>query len=48
MLGFYYLAILKSVLISFSDYPTYLDIKSDEETLKNVPPCCSVAQAFAK
>lgn len=48
MLGFYFLAKLNSALSVFYDSPTYLDIKSDAETLKNVPPCISVAQAFAK
>jgi len=34
-------------LISLSDSPTNLDIKSDDETEKNVPSH-SVAQAFAR
>lgn len=48
MLGFYFLAILKSAFRVFSDYPTYFDIKSDAEILKNVPPFIYVAHAFAK
>jgi hypothetical protein len=42
-----YLARLNKFLISFSLYPTYLLIKSDDETEKKVPSA-SVAQAFAK
>jgi hypothetical protein len=38
---------LNKFLINFSLSPTYLLIKSDEETEKNVPSA-SVAQAFAK
>jgi hypothetical protein len=38
---------LKRALISFSLSPTYLLIKSDEETEKNVPSA-SVAHALAK
>jgi hypothetical protein len=34
-------------MIYFSDSPTYFEIKSEEETEKNVPSH-SVAQAFAK
>jgi len=34
--GFFYLAKLNNYFISFSESPTYLDIKSDEETEKNV------------
>lgn len=45
--GFFSLAKLKSDLISFSDSPTYFDIKSEEDIEKNVPSA-SVAQAFAK
>jgi hypothetical protein len=45
--GFFYLAKLKSDFISFSLSPTYLLIKSEEETEKNVPSAY-VAQAFAK
>ena len=48
MLGLSFLACSKSALKVFSDSPTYLDIKSDAEMLKNVPPCISVAQALAK
>ena len=48
MLGLSSLAILKSAFKVFYDWPTYLDIKSEAETLKNVPPCISVAQALAK
>lgn len=45
--GFFSLAILKRDLINFSDSPTYLEIKSAEEILKNVASH-SVAQALAK
>lgn len=45
--GFFYLAALNRAFISFSLSPTYLLIKSEEETEKNVPSA-SVAQAFAK
>ena len=45
--GFFSLAKLNKDLIIFSASPTYLLIKSDEETEKNVPSA-SVAQAFAK
>jgi hypothetical protein len=45
--GFYSLAIEKRVLISFSLSPTYLEIKSADETEKNVPSA-SVAHALAK
>jgi hypothetical protein len=38
---------LKRALINFSLSPTYLLIKSDDDTEKNVPSA-SVAQAFAK
>jgi len=48
MLGFSFLANSKRALKVFSDYPTYLDIKSDAEIEKNVPPCISVAHAFAR
>ena len=48
MLGRSALAIWKSAFNVFSDCPTYFDIKSEAEMLKNVPPFCSVAQAFAK
>jgi hypothetical protein len=48
MLGFYYLAIWNKVLIVFYDSPTYFDIRSEEDTLKNVPFSIYVAQAFAK
>ena len=47
MEGFFSRAALKSAFISFSLYPTYLLIRSEEETEKNVPSA-SVAQAFAK
>jgi len=43
----HYLASANKFLISFSLSPTYLLIKSEEETEKNVPSA-SVAQAFAK
>ena len=45
--GFLSRALLKSALISFSLSPTYLLIKSAEETEKKVP-YASVAQALAK
>jgi hypothetical protein len=53
--GFFSLAIANRVFINlwllhvhyFSDSPTYFDIKSEEDTEKNVPSA-SVAQAFAK
>jgi len=45
--GFFYLALLNKALINFSLSPTYLLIKSDEETEKKVPSA-SVAQALAK
>ena len=45
--GFFYLAKENKDLIIFSASPTYLLIKSDEETEKNVPSA-SVAHAFAK
>jgi hypothetical protein len=45
--GFFYRAALNRALINFSLSPTYLLIKSDDETEKNVPSA-SVAQAFAK
>ena len=45
--GFYSLAILNRVLINFSLSPTYLEIRSAEDTEKNVPSA-SVAHAFAK
>lgn len=48
MLGFYFLAISNNALNVFSASPTYFDIKSDDDTLKNVPPCIYVAQAFAR
>lgn len=48
MLGFSFRAIWNRVLIVFSDSPTYLDIKSEELILKNVPCSISVAHAFAK
>jgi hypothetical protein len=38
ILGFYFLAMAKRPLRVFYDYPTYFDIKSDAEILKNVPP----------
>ena len=47
MEGFLYLAKENKDLIIFSAYPTYLLIKSEEETEKKVPSA-SVAQAFAK
>jgi hypothetical protein len=48
MLGRSFLAIWNKAFRVFSDCPTYLDIKSEAETLKNVPPFCYVAQALAK
>ena len=45
--GFFSLAILKRLFIKRSDSPTNLEIKSDDETEKNVPSA-SVAQAFAR
>jgi hypothetical protein len=45
--GFLSRATLNSDFISFSLSPTYLLIKSDEETEKNVPSA-SVAHALAK
>lgn len=45
--GFFSRAKLKRDLMSFSLSPTYLLIKSDDETEKNVPSA-SVAQALAK
>jgi hypothetical protein len=36
MLGYKNLAILKSVLISFSDSPNHLETKEDDDILKNV------------
>ena len=48
MLGRSLLAILNKALSVFSDYPTYFDIRSDAEILKNVPPFIYVAQALAK
>ncbi len=48
MLGLYLLAIVKSAFKVFYDYPTYFDIKSEADTLKNVPPFIYVAHAFAK
>ena len=48
MLGFYFRAKVNKAFKVFSDYPTYFDIKSDAEMLKNVPPLIYVAQAFAK
>ena len=45
--GFRSLAILKSYLINLSDSPTNFEIRSEEETEKNVPSH-SVAQALAK
>lgn len=47
ILGLSFLATSNRVLNVFSDYPTYFDIKSEAEMLKKVPPCISVAQAFA-
>jgi hypothetical protein len=47
MEGFFSRAIAKSYLISLSDSPTNLEIKSDDETEKNVPSH-SVAHAFAR
>ena len=46
--GFSSLAIWKRAFKVFYDYPTYFDIKSEAETLKNVPFFCSVTQAFAR
>lgn len=48
MLGRYARAIWKRAFRVFSDWPTYFDIRSEADMLKNVPPFCSVAQAFAK
>ena len=48
ILGLYFLAIAKRAFNVFYDYPTYFDIKSDADILKNVPPFIYVAQAFAK
>ncbi len=45
--GFFSLAIANSYLINLSDSPTNFDIKSEDETEKNVPSH-SVAQAFAR
>jgi hypothetical protein len=45
--GFFYLAALNRALINFSLSPTYLDIKSEEDTEKNVPSA-SVAHALAR
>jgi hypothetical protein len=45
--GFFSRAILKRALISFSLYPTYLLMRSEEETEKKVPSA-SVAHALAK
>lgn len=45
--GFFSLALLKRALINFSLYPTYLLIKSEEETEKKVPSAY-VAHAFAR
>lgn len=45
--GFFYRAKLNNVLMSFSLSPTYLLIKSEEDTEKKVP-YASVAQAFAR
>ena len=39
--------ISKSILISFSDSPRYLEVRVEEETLKNVVPH-SVATALAR
>lgn len=48
MLGLYFLAIWNNDLSVFSASPTYLDIKSEDDTLKKVPPCIYVAHALAK
>jgi hypothetical protein len=48
MLGLSFRAIWNRVLIVLSDYPTYLDIRSEDDMLKKVPFSISVAQAFAK
>ena len=45
--GFLYRAKLNKDFINFSLSPTYLLIKSEEETEKNVPSA-SVAHAFAR
>jgi hypothetical protein len=45
--GFLSLALLNNALINFSLSPTYLLIRSDEETEKKVPSA-SVAHAFAR
>lgn len=48
MLGLYFLAIANNAFNVFYDSPTYLDIKSDADILKKVPPFIYVAHAFAK
>jgi hypothetical protein len=48
ILGLAFLAYSNNALKVFSDSPTYFDIKSEADILKNVPPCISVAQALAK
>lgn len=48
MLGRLALAHWKRALRVFSDYPTYLDMRSEAETLKKVPFFCSETQALAK
>jgi hypothetical protein len=45
--GFFSLALLNKAFISFSLSPTYLLIRSEEDTEKKVPSA-SVAQALAK
>ncbi len=45
--GFFSLALLNKAFMSFSLYPTYLLIRSEEETEKKVPSAY-VAHAFAR
>ena len=45
--GFFSLALLNKALMSFSLSPTYLLMRSEEDTEKKVPSA-SVAQALAK
>ena len=47
MLGFYFFAFLKRVLISFSDSPAYFDIQSNKFAEKNVL-VVSVSQALTR
>ena len=46
--GFYFRAIVKRVLMIFSDSPTYFDMISLELIEKNVPFYIYVAQALAR